>query len=121
LVQFEIDREVENDVHRLPVESTRLEFPAFDCVDCRLIETEWQRLEDMDIRDVAAPADRALDDDDAGNTSLPGYLGILRLNAVDDHGSLDVAADAQRRVRFRRRSSRGDDAADHAADDTAGH
>src|SRR5713101_5626930 len=94
LIQFEINREVEDNVHRLPVESTRLEFPAFDCFDGGLIETERQRLEDMDFGDVAVFVDRALDDDDAGDTSLPGHLGILRLDAIDGDGRLDVAADA---------------------------
>src|SRR6267378_873882 len=76
LIQFEIDREVEDNVHRLPIESTRFEFPASDCVDVGLIETERQRLEDMNVGDVAALADGALDDDDAGDTSLPGHLGV---------------------------------------------
>src|SRR3954447_2186894 len=121
LVQFEIDREIEDDVHRLPIQSTRLEFPAFDRIDRGLIETERQRLEDMDVGDVAILADRALDDDDSGDARLAGDLGILRVDLADCHRRFDVAADAQRRIRLRRRRSLGDDAADDAADDTTGN
>src|SRR3954447_10757451 len=120
LIQFEIDREVEDDVDRLPVESTRLEFPAFDRIDGGLIETERQRLENMDVGHVAGLADRALHDHDAGDTSLAGHLGIRGLDTIDDGRRFDVAADAERRIDFRR-GRFGDDAADHAADDTAGH
>src|SRR4051812_18431502 len=121
LIQFEIDGEIEDDIDRLPVESTRPEFPAFDRIDRGLIETERQRLEDMDVGHVAIAADRALDDDDAGDAGLAGHFRILRLDAIDDHRRLDVAADAQRSVWLRRRRRFGDHAADHAADDTAGH
>src|SRR5947199_201232 len=44
-VQFEVDGEVEEDVHRLPVERPRLEFPAPDRFHGRLVEAERQRLE----------------------------------------------------------------------------
>src|SRR3954465_15551109 len=81
LIQFEIDREIEDDIDRLPVESTRLEFPAFDRIDGGLIETERQRLEDMNLGDVAGFVDRAFDDDDSGDTRFPRDLGILRLDA----------------------------------------
>src|SRR3954470_10479832 len=59
LIQFEIDREVEDNVHRLPIQSTRLEFPASNCVDGGLIETERQRFENMNVGHVAILADRA--------------------------------------------------------------
>src|SRR5581483_10964818 len=100
-------------------ERSRFEFPAFDCVDSGLVETERQRLQDLNVLHGAGLVDDALDDDDAGDARLAGHFGINRLDAIDYHGRFDVAADAQWRFALRR--GIGHDTADHAADDAAHH
>src|SRR5438876_6424238 len=118
-VQFEVDGQVKDDIHGLAVERTRFEFPAFHGIDGGLIESERQRLEDLNVRNVPALVDDALDDDDAGDASLAGHFGIHRLDAVDHDRRLDVAADAQRSFDFRRGVSHY--AANHPTDHPAHH
>src|SRR5688500_7856702 len=60
LVQLEVDGEVEDDVDRLAVERARAEPPFLDCVRGGLVETERQRLEDLDVTHHTALVDDAL-------------------------------------------------------------
>src|SRR5437764_14924356 len=83
-VQFEVDGEVEEDVHRLPIERPRFEFPAPDRFHRGLIESEGKRLEDMNVGHVAGLVDGPFDDDDAGDAGLAGHFRTLRLDRGDD-------------------------------------
>src|SRR5215213_4585877 len=96
LVQLEIDGQVENDVDRLAVERAGPELPPFDRFRRGCVQAERQRLEDLHVGHVAVLVDDALNDDDAGDARLAGHLRIARLDSVDDHRRLDIAADAQR-------------------------
>src|SRR4051812_3712631 len=121
LVQLEIHREVVEDVDGLAIQRPRPELPLPDCFDRSLVETERQRLEDVNVDDVAVLVDRALHDDDAGDARLAGHFRIDGIGAADLDRRLDVAADAQRSSGRRRRGVRdhaADDTADDAADDT---
>src|ERR1051325_7473166 len=53
LIQFEVDREVEDDVDRLSVERAGFEFPLFHRLRGGLIEPERQRLEGLPGAHVA--------------------------------------------------------------------
>src|SRR5687768_8082956 len=57
LIQFEVDGQIEDDVHRLSVERAGAELPPPDRVCGSLIETERQRLEDLHVRDVSVLVD----------------------------------------------------------------
>src|SRR5688500_4618950 len=79
LVQFEVDCEIEDDVHGRAVERARPELPAPDRVCRGLVETERQRLEHLHVRDISVLIDDALDDDDAGDAGFAGHFRIRRL------------------------------------------
>src|SRR5947207_14157773 len=96
LVQFEVHREVKDDIHRLAVQRAGFEFPTSDRVYRGLIESEGQRLEDLNVGDGAALIDDALYDDDAGNARLAAHFRIDRFDPVDDHRPPDVSAAAHR-------------------------
>src|ERR1700741_3423737 len=64
LLQCEIHGERKDDRNGLSVQRSRFEFPAFDGVECRLIESEWQAFEDARVSDVAVAIDDGFDDDD---------------------------------------------------------
>src|SRR5207253_5773513 len=102
LIQLEVDSQVEDDVDRLSVKRPGFEFPAFDRIDGRLIQAKRQRLQDLNVRHVAAFVDDAFDDHDAGDARFAGDFRIDGLDAIDHDRGFDVAADAQRRFNFRR-------------------
>src|SRR4051794_11508245 len=70
LVQFELHREIEQNVDRLAVERAGPETPLSDCFDGRLVEAERQWFEHVHVDHFAGLVDGALQDDDAGDAGL---------------------------------------------------
>src|SRR6266571_157604 len=111
--------------HWIAIEKSRLIAPLPNSVQRGLLK-QWMAVQNFELLNRAVLTDDGVQTHGARDARLTSERRIHRLNAVDDAGCLDVAANAKRtsqlRLRWGRRTAHAtDDATEHAAHGAAGN